>query len=164
MSAVARLLLLVGIWTLLWGDLSFANLTSGLLIAAGIVFVVHPGPMGPVVVRPVRVVHLAAYFLMSLVRATYDVARAALAPRGRVHPGIVAITLDDCSDAIATLVADAISLTPGTLTVELQREPLTVYVHAIDSRDVEGLRRDVHRLQALCIRAFGTQTQPRSTP
>ena len=69
--------------------------------------------------------------------------------------GIVAVPLRGCSDAVATLIADAISLTPGTLTLEVRRDPLTLYVHALDTRDVEQVQRDVRTLEVLAVRAFG---------
>jgi multicomponent Na+:H+ antiporter subunit E len=78
-----------------------------------------------------------------------------IAPRHRVHTGIVAVPLRGCSDAVATLIADAISLTPGTLTLELRRRPLTLFVHALDVRDVEQVQADVRRLEVLALKAFG---------
>ena len=78
-----------------------------------------------------------------------------VAPRDRVRTGIVAVPLLGCSDAVATLIADAISLTPGTLTLEVRREPLTLYVHALDTRDVEELRKEIRVLEVLAVRAFG---------
>jgi multicomponent Na+:H+ antiporter subunit E len=53
-------------------------------------------------------------------------------------------------------VADAVSLTPGTLTLEVQREPLILYVHVLHLRSVEDVRRDVRRLELDAVRAFGS--------
>jgi multicomponent Na+:H+ antiporter subunit E len=54
-------------------------------------------------------------------------------------------------------VADAVTLTPGTLTVEVRREPVPVlYVHVLHLRAVEDVRADVHRLRDLAERAFGS--------
>jgi multicomponent Na+:H+ antiporter subunit E len=83
------------------------------------------------------------------------VARTVIAPRDRIRSGIIAVPLQGCSDAVATLIADAISLTPGTLTLEVRREPLTLYVHALDVRDIIGLQREVRTLEVLAVKAFG---------
>jgi multicomponent Na+:H+ antiporter subunit E len=56
---------------------------------------------------------------------------------------------------VVTLIADAITLTPGTLTLEVVADPLTLYVHVLDGRDLEAVRREVRRLEVLAVRAFG---------
>ena len=67
----------------------------------------------------------------------------------------MAVPLRGCSDAVVTLIADAITLTPGTLTLEVRRDPLTLYVHALDVRDVTVLQQDVRTLEVLAVKAFG---------
>jgi multicomponent Na+:H+ antiporter subunit E len=56
---------------------------------------------------------------------------------------------------VVTLVANAVSLTPGTLTLELDRPGNILYVHVLHLRDLESVRRDVRSLEALVVRAFG---------
>lgn len=156
MIRAARVVLLVAIWVGLWSDISAANVLSGLVVAVGIVFVFDTWQAGTLVVRPIHLGRFAIYFLYKLVESTVVVARTVISPRDAIHTGIVAIHLRGCSDAIATLVADAISLTPGTLTLEVRREPLTLYVHALDIRDVEQVQTDVRKLEVLAVRAFGS--------
>ena len=154
MTRVVRILLLTGIWLALWSDVSAANLVSGLVVALWVV-VLFDAPRGHVVVRPVAVLRFSAFFLVRLVVSTVVVARTVIAPRDRIHTGVVMVPLSGCTDAVATLVADAISLTPGTLTLEVRREPLTLYVHTLDVRTTEQVRRDVRHLEVLAVRAFG---------
>jgi multicomponent Na+:H+ antiporter subunit E len=111
---------------------------------------------GHVVIRPLRAARFGAYFLYKLVEASLVVARTVVSPRHRISTGIVAVPLQGCSDAVATIIADAISLTPGTLTLEVRPEPLELYFHALDVRDVERVRADVRRLEVLAVRAFGS--------
>jgi multicomponent Na+:H+ antiporter subunit E len=67
------------------------------------------------------------------------------------------------SDGIVTVVANAVTLTPGTLTVDVHEPgddtPPTIYVHVLQFDDVESVRRDVLRLEQLAVRAFGTKQQ-----
>src|SRR5690606_10022142 len=114
MIRAARILLLVVIWTALWSDVSAANLLSGLLVAIAIVVLFDTWHTGNLVVRPVHAARFGLYFLYKLVESSVVVARTVISPQHRVHTGIVAVPLQGCSDAVATLVADAISLTPGT--------------------------------------------------
>jgi len=156
MTTATRFLLLVAIWLALWSHVSVANLASGTAAAAAVMVLSPRRRKGTVVFRPVHAGKFALYFLVKLVQSTLVVARTVVAPGHRVHTGIVAIPLRDCSDALATVIADAISLTPGTLTLEIRRAPLTLYVHALDVRDVEHVRSDVRRLEVLAVQAFGT--------
>lgn len=152
---LARVVLLTVIWVVLWSDLSLANVLSGLFVAGAIVAAGDTWRRGTLIIRPLHALRFAGYFLVKLVESNFVVARTVIAPRDRVHTGIVAVPLRGCSDAVVTLVADAISLTPGTLTVEVRREPLTLYVHALDTRDIEQVRRDIRTLEVLAVRAFG---------
>ena len=56
---------------------------------------------------------------------------------------------------MVTLIADAITLTPGTLTLEVRRTPLTLYVHALDVRDPAVLQDEIRTLEVLAVKAFG---------
>jgi len=155
MTRAVRLLVLEAIWLALWADVSAANVVSGLLVAGLIVTVVDTWRPGTPAVRPRRVAAFAGFFLVKLVQSSLVVARTVLSPGHRIHTGIVAVPLRGCSDAVATLIADAISLTPGTLTLEVRREPLTLFVHVLDVRHVEQVQADVRRLEVLAVRAFG---------
>lgn len=155
MMRIVRLLWLVIVWVVLWSDLSVANVLSGVVVAGAIVMAFDTWRAGGIVVRPLHVLRFAAYFAYKLVESSFVVARTVVRPRHRIRTGIVAVPLRGCSDAVVTLVADAISLTPGTLTLEVRRDPLTLYVHALDVRDVSQVQRDVRRLEVLAVKAFG---------
>ncbi len=155
MNRLVRLVLLTAIWVVLWSEPSVANVVGGLVVAGVIVALFDTWRRGPVIVRPLAAARFAAWFLWKLVESNVVVARTVVAPRDRIRTGIVAVPLRGCSDAVATLIADAISLTPGTLTLEVRRDPLTLYVHALDTRDVEQVQRDVRTLEVLAVRAFG---------
>lgn len=155
MMRTARVVILVIIWLALWSDVSAANVLSGLLLAGGIVLLFDTWDAGTVVLRPVQVAMFAVHFLYKLVQASLVVARTVVTPRHRINTGIVAVPLGGCSDALATLIADAISLTPGTLTLEVRRDPLTLFIHVLDVRSVEQVQADVRRLEVLAVKAFG---------
>ncbi|HTO00540.1 MAG TPA: Na+/H+ antiporter subunit E [Microthrixaceae bacterium] len=155
MTRLIRVGWLTAIWVALWSDISIANVLSGLAVAGIIVVLFDSWRSGTMVFRPIRVAHFVIHFLYKLVEASFVVARTVIAPKGRVRTGIVAVPLRGCSDAVATVVADAISLTPGTLTIDVSLDPLTLYVHALDTRDIEQVRRDVRVLEVLAVRAFG---------
>lgn len=90
-----------------------------------------------------------------LLEASVIFAWEVVTPRNRINQGIVAIALRGVSDVMTTLVANAISLTPGTLTLEVHRDPTVLYVHVLHVHDIERMRREVLHLAALAVRAFG---------
>lgn len=155
MIRLVRMAWLLLVWLALWGDVTVANVVSGLLVGGAVVVGFDTWRDGELVVRPLRVAHFALYFAYQLLVSSLTVALTVISPRGRVHTAVVAVPLQGCTDAVATILADAITLTPGTLTLEVRREPLTLFVHALDARDADAVRADVRQLEILVVRAFG---------
>ena len=156
MTKVLHLLLLVTVWVALWSDVSVANVISGVAVALAIILLFGTRRSGQIIIRPLRALQFAGYFAYKLVEATVVVAQTVIMPRDRIRTGIVSVELQGCSDAVVTIIADAITHTPGTLTLEVRREPLTLVIHVLQLRDVEQVRRDVRKLEVLAVRAFGT--------
>jgi multicomponent Na+:H+ antiporter subunit E len=149
---------LVVVWVALWGPVTTATVAGGLAVAAGVQLAVPAGARRRTgfVVRPVAAVRFLAYFVAKLVEASVVVAVEVATPRSRIRTGIVAVPLRGASDGLVTLVADAVTLTPGTLTIEVGRNPPTLYVHVLHLRDIEAVRREVRHLEVLAVRAFGS--------
>ena len=165
---------LVVLWLFLWGDLSFANVLSGAAVAA-VLLMVFPRARseGPVrhVVRPVALAHLALYFAYELVTSNLLLTREIMSRHSRIRTGVVACPLRTTSDGIVTVLANVLSLSPGTMMVEVLDGPPTLYVHVLLLHDVDDARRQVARLEELIIRAFGAadavaglEGRPRGAP
>jgi multicomponent Na+:H+ antiporter subunit E len=158
---------LILVWVALWGEPSVGNLLSGVLVVIGIELLFPAGPdvvrpEDEITFRPLGVLRFGVVFAWALLVATWQVVAAILRPRIDVCEGIVAVPLVSRSPVIATFVANAISLTPGTLTVEVS-EPredgsLTLFVHALDVADPATVRADGRRFEALAVGAFGSPT------
>jgi multicomponent Na+:H+ antiporter subunit E len=95
------------------------------------------------VARNARVVPYAllyvAVFLRELLTANIDVAYRVLSPSMPIRPDVIAVPLRVESDAAVTTIANSITLTPGTLTMDHDAETNTLYVHGIDCEDPESL-------------------------
>jgi multicomponent Na+:H+ antiporter subunit E len=146
---------LVVAWVLLWGRLSWANVLSGVAVVAVLLVVVPIGGTRRAVVHPVALARLAGHFLVQLVRANVTLARTILAPRDRLRTGVVAVPLDDVSDGVLAVVVHLTALTPGTLTVEIERDPTVLYIHVTALRDREDVVRELRTTQRLAVAAFG---------
>jgi multicomponent Na+:H+ antiporter subunit E len=144
------------LWVALWGELSAANVLGGLLVAAAAIWLLPmPGQPFGVRVRPWHAAVFAAYFAFKLVQANLLLAWEIVTPRNKIRTGIVAVPVRGCSDMLVALVANAITLTPGTLSLEVRRDPATLYVHVLHLRHPDEVRREVLRLERLAILAFG---------
>jgi multicomponent Na+:H+ antiporter subunit E len=93
--------------------------------------------------RAWRVVNLIGIFLVELVVANFRVARDVMLPHSQLSPGVVAIPLYVESDLEITLLANLISLTPGTLTLDISQDRKTLYVHSMWADDPGALRKSV---------------------
>ncbi len=159
---VSRLSWLAVAWVALWGDISLANVIAGLALATLLV-AGFPPPTAPEPVRfhPLAAARFVLHFARKLVEASAIVAWEVVTPRNRINEGIVAVPLDTSSTTVVTLVANAISLTPGTLTLEVTDHPTVLYVHVLHLHDIASVRRDVRRLETLALGAFARTDGPR---
>ncbi|GIF00887.1 Na+/H+ antiporter subunit E [Paractinoplanes rishiriensis] len=154
---------LVTVWMLLWGVFSWANLISGLLVAA-VVLTVFPLP--PVTFagrpRPVGLLRFAGRFLADLVVASVQLAVLAFRFGHRPRSAIIRVPLRVRSDLVLTLTGEAVSLIPGSLIVDTDQASTTLYIHVIGVADrdaVERFRRQVYETEARIVRAIGSAAE-----
>lgn len=163
LTLVVWLLLL---WVVLWRDLSIANVFSGLVVALVVTFLVgQPRAQEPSHrLRPIAVVAFGGYFAWKLVEANIVLAREVLTRRDTTRPGVIAVRLHPASDLLTTIIANAISLTPGTLTLEVRQQPRTLYVHVLHLHDEARTRREIRHLELLIRKAHGYSTPTEEPP
>lgn len=149
------LAVLVVFWIALWEDPSPANAVGGVVvgIAAMLLAPVRPHQRG-LVFRPLAAARLTLFFVWQLVVASLVVAWEVVTPRNRINEAVVAVTLHCDHPFIITLVANSVSLIPGTLTLEARDDPPTLYVHVLHLKSVEAVRADLRRFEELAVRAL----------
>lgn len=156
---------LVVVWNLLWGNLSPANLLAGLLVG-GAVLVFFPLP--PVSfggrLRLRALLRLAGVFVVELVSASIHVAAIAVRPGFRPRGAIIGVRLRIRTDLNLALTAELLSLVPGTLIVEVDRDAGVLYVHVLDVRspaDLTGSRDRILAVEERIVRAVGSAAELR---
>ncbi len=157
-SALTFAWLLV-VWVLLRGAESWTGVLAGALISAALVAAFRPVPRRavPSTFRPVQAVTFAAWFAWKLVEANVRVTVAVVWPhRIRESRAVIAIPLVPLSDTAAMILANAISLTPGTSIVDYRSSPPAMYVHVLECRDPRRARLELMEVQRRVVRAFGT--------
>jgi multicomponent Na+:H+ antiporter subunit E len=152
---------LVVVWVGLWGSVTPANVLGGLAVAVALLLVLPLDELPDQgTLRPVALLRFLAHFSLDLVRASLQVAVLVVRPRSTLRQAVVAVPARGASDRLLTLLANAISLTPGTLTLEVDRPRSTLYVHALDVgpglAGVERLRADILKTERLAILALGS--------
>lgn len=174
-ATLVRLLFLVLVWVALQGTLSVGNVLLGLIFGVAILQVSDPlfdsedGAESRQLrdgVRPLtrlwRVIVLLLVFLRELVISAFQMARYTIQPTLQIRPAIIKYPLDVKTGREITMLANLISLTPGTLSLDVSPDCHFLYVHAIsvDTDDGAEVIEDIKgSLEKHVSRALG----PRST-
>jgi multicomponent Na+:H+ antiporter subunit E len=121
------------------------DLAAGIpMVALALAASAAVAPPARVRLRPVATIRLGAIFLWSSLRGGVDVARRALSPRLPISPGYREVPLSLPPGPARLLLVDALSLMPGTLSVEVRRGSLVV--HLLDAR--RPVAREIGELEA----------------
>ena len=108
---------------------------------------------------PYAVVYVAV-FLSELVTANFDVAYRVLAPSMPIDPDVVEIPLRVETDVAITTIANSITLTPGTLTMDYDDERNALYVHAITGQDRAAVVDPIRTWEDYALRIFDEERDP----
>lgn len=131
-------------WMALTGQFTFSNFVAGFGLSYLMLWLGQRVVGSSSYFLKVRqVIWFITFFIWELVLANLRVAYDIITPGYFMRPGIVAIPLDIESDAEITLLANLITLTPGTLSLDVSTDRRTLYVHAIYIRDIDQFRRNI---------------------
>ena len=157
MIYLGRLAGLVVLWLLAWGEVSLANVASGVVVGAGLMAAFPPRRHAHARVRPspVGIAVLLVYIARQLIVANLLVAREIVSPRSRVRTGVIAHRVRHDPEEVVALMANVIALSPGTMTVEVDDDPTVVYVHFLLLQDIDQARRALAHLEDVVARALG---------
>jgi multicomponent Na+:H+ antiporter subunit E len=117
------------------------------------------GPARAVTVAPYAILYLLV-FVKELVTANWDVARRVLAPSMPIDPRVIEVPLRVRSDLAITTIANSITLTPGTLTMDYNAETNTLYVHSIDGSDRDALLDPIRTWEDYALVIFDEELKP----
>lgn len=90
-----------------------------------------------------KILRLAGYFIWQLIISNFRVLWDVITPNHISKPGIIGVPLDATSDLEIMLVANLVSLTPGTLSLDISPDRSTLYVHVMFLDDVEAMRLEI---------------------
>ena len=142
MRTLALFILTFLFWMLLTLDLSLANLVAGAVAAliTSLLFAKYFFEKVVKFIQPLRYFWLVVYlfiFTWECIKANFDVAYRVLHPAMPIKPGIVKVKMDLKSDFARTMLANSITMTPGTITVDIIDDALYVHWIYVRSEDPE---------------------------
>ena len=134
------------IWTFLSDSVTMAGFLFGYALGALFLylFYVHAGKTFYLKKLWKSLVLLAVFF-KEVISANLTVLRYVLSPLDHLNPGIIAMHVDFDTDFELVLLANMITLTPGTLTLEISTDNKTLFLHVLDSSDPEKLIAHIRR-------------------
>lgn len=158
MNRAALAIVLALIWASITGNFSLPNLILGGLVSFLALWLVRKNVSSPYYFRKMRqVLSLMLLFFWELLLSALRVSALVLSPnlKAKLKPGIIAFPLTVKSDVEITLLANLITLTPGTLSVDVSEDRTKLYVHAISVPDKQTLIDDIAQgFEAKIIEVF----------
>lgn len=132
-------------WAALTGDISLPNLLVGFGLGSAALYVTRPLYPGcdRYFTRGSSWVRLILLFLWELVIGAVQVVVDVLTPQHRSRPGIIAVPLDTHREMAVLVLTNYISLTPGTLCLDVTDDCKTLYIHAMFADDPDEIRRSI---------------------
>lgn len=131
-------LILTLVWVALTGSFAFVNFVFGFLLTFIILWIINNENNDRKYFKVIpSIVRFFFFFIYELIKANIQVAYDVITPTFYMKPGIVSVPLDAKTDLEITLLANVISLTPGTLSLDVSDDKKVLYVHAMYIRDKE---------------------------
>ncbi len=143
-------ILLAVMWMLFWGWPSTYSLVAGFIlgyIVLGLVSRAIDDQRRNYATGGWDLLKFAVYFVRILLISNLQVAREVLTPSHGMTPRFIRYPIEGLTDIQITTLANAISLTPGTLSVDLADDRRWLYIHAMYARDRDEAIRSIDELR-----------------
>ena len=146
------------VWMAATGAFTLANFALGFVLSSLCLWLLSSPSDIPLLItlrRTIRLIRFAGFFVWELLLANIRVTWEVITPKDYMRPAIIAIPLDTDSDLQTTILANFITLTPGTLSLDVLPDRHTLYVHAMYVDDPDQFRKDIkERLERRVIEVF----------
>jgi multicomponent Na+:H+ antiporter subunit E len=138
-------ILLAIAWIVLTAQFSLFNFIAGYLLGLAVLWITqYRRGAAPAYFRKIpQVASFLSYYIREIILSNLRVTRDVLSLRPRFRPGIVAIELDAETPAEISLLANLVTLTPGTLSLDISADRKVLYVHAMYLGETEAFKRRI---------------------
>jgi multicomponent Na+:H+ antiporter subunit E len=133
------------LWALLTGEVSVGSLTTGFVLGYFALTLLYPstGKKNSYFKKSMLGIRFALFFTKELIVSSWRVAVDVVKPLPLMRPGVIGIPLDAETDLEITMLANLISLTPGTLSLDVSKDRKTLYIHAMYVINPDDLRTEI---------------------
>jgi multicomponent Na+:H+ antiporter subunit E len=142
LGKISAILMLFALWVLLSSPVSREELIAGALVSLLLILTPASSPelLKELVLTPKRIIYILGFlavFVIEVIKSNIDVALRVVKPVIPIKPGIVQVNTKLSSKPARLLLANAITLTPGTITVDIHKDQLFIHWIYIDAEDVD---------------------------
>lgn len=124
------------VWLLLNNTVAPGQLLLGAILALVLpLFTIRFWPDRPRLRKPLKLLRYIAVLLWDIILANLTVARLILGPTARLRPAFIRLPLELRNEFAIVMLANTISLTPGTVSSDLSPDRRTLLIHALDVED-----------------------------
>ncbi len=146
------------IWMAVTGSFTLVNFAVGFVLSSLCLWLLSSPSEVSLLVTLFRIFRFAkflGFFVWELLLANLRVAWEVITPEHHMQPAIIAVPLDTESDLQTTVLANVITLTPGTLSLDVSPDGKTLFIHAMYVDDPEIFRSEIkQRLERRVIEVF----------
>ncbi len=149
--------LLLGLaWVVLSGDFNGGNVLAGLVFGYLVLALIQPQvpALAGYAQRLPRLIRFIGFFFKELLVANLKVSYDIVTPPWYMKPGVIAMPLKARTEFEIAFVANLISLTPGTLSLDVSDDRRVLYIHAMFLHDEVELRRGLAELERRALELF----------
>ena len=94
-------------------------------------------------IRFYRIVGFLFFFIWEVILANLKIAYAIITPSYNICPGVIAIPLDTESETEIVLIANVITMTPGTLSLDVSTDRRFLFVHSMYISNIDAFRDEI---------------------
>jgi multicomponent Na+:H+ antiporter subunit E len=131
-------------WAALQGQLDVANFVIGFLVSAGLIYMFQKMFFESIYFHKVALGgKLLLIFVWELIKSNIAVLKVVMSPSIRVDSGVIAVPTELTDELALISLANMITLTPGTLTLDISPDRRYLFVHTLNLDDPEAIKRDI---------------------
>jgi multicomponent Na+:H+ antiporter subunit E len=133
------------LWAALLGSYDLLTLLSGFFIGLGLFALTLRKPTARYRQRVYAVLRFIVFYLGEIMKSNLRIALDIAKRKPDIKPGIVAVDAHELSERATVLVANLITMTPGTLSLDVSEDGRWIYVHCLYLQDPDAVRKSMEK-------------------
>jgi multicomponent Na+:H+ antiporter subunit E len=123
------------IWVMLSMKTNLTNIAFGWVLSYGILWLIYGKQYSAYFRRIPKVINFLLHFFWAIITGSVKIAFDIATPHHFMNPGILAVPLDAETDIEITLLANIITFTPGTMSLDVSTDRKVLYVYCVYAKD-----------------------------